>query len=321
MGLPVTVYRWDDAGAPQLTGRTPSDFIDVLKKVLVYGYGTKVGLGWSIAFEDVVARKIAFRNSTVDGSGGFVQFWCPEGSNTIGSRFSYKSAQGMSGLDNFTKPSSLGNIWSTGTQSLVTHWMIVGTTSGFYLFTLLNNTATYDKQGNNSSVVFIGDIHSNYNNDAGRFMSLTNTTADASASSAPYNIFESGMTRLYQTDGSITSLVGTMIKIVSTQTGGSASKDSDDIALGVNFATGMVVINAPSAGNVVDSNGTPVNNSLLQPFFRGVMPGLLSSSFIGYRNKTFPQFRTINGKLHVLSANSQTLSIGCGMWLNIEEWY
>lgn len=89
MGLPVTVYRWDDDGAPQITNRTPSEMVDVLKKVLVTGYGTKASLGWNIAFEDVGTQKIAFRNNTTLGSGGYVQFWCPEGTNLTNSRFSY----------------------------------------------------------------------------------------------------------------------------------------------------------------------------------------------------------------------------------------
>lgn len=318
MGLPVTVYRWDDAGAPQIVNRTPSEMIDVLKKVLIDGYGSKASLGWSIAFEDAGAQKIAFRNNTTLGSGGYVQVWCPEGTNTSTSRFSYRSAQSMSALDAFVKPGPLGNIWSSSTSSLMKHWMIVGTAAGFYLFTLINNTTTYDKQGTQSCVAFIGDIHSNYNSDAGRFVAITNSASDHSASITPTNIFAGLAPRLYQTDGSATYVSGSMTRAVASPTGTAATKDDDDITLGVNFATGMITMNA---ANTTDSAGAPVNQSLLQPFFRGVLPGALSSSFIGYRSKSFPQIRTINGAQHILSAEFQATTTGCGTWLNIEEWY
>lgn len=321
MGLPVTVYRWDDAGAPQIVNRTPSEMIDVLKKVLVDGYGSKASLGWSIAFEDVGSQKIAFRNNTTLGSGGYVQFWCPEGSNLSASRFSYRSAQSMPNLDAFVKSGPLGNIWGTSTPTTMKHWMIVGTAAGFYLFTLMNNTSTYDKQGAQSCVVFIGDIHSNYNNDAGRFMAITAASVDVTSSTSPVNIFSGLIPRLYQTDGSSTYLSGNINRSVLAQSPSSATKDDDDTVLGINFATGMITIVAPAASGTTDSAGTPLNQSLLQPFFRGVLPGALSSSFIGYRSKSFPQIRSINGVQHILSAESASTTVGCGTWLNIEEWY
>ncbi|MCB2381288.1 hypothetical protein KV201_03735 [Shewanella sp. SR1] len=320
MGLPVTVYSWEDAGAPQLTGRTPAEFVNVLKKVLVDGYGVKAGLGWSVAFEDTILNKIAFRNSTVDGSGGYVQFWCPEGTNATNSRFSYRSAQGMSGLDNFIKPCPLGNIWAGGTPVGVQRWMVIGTVAGFYLFTLSNVYTDYNCQGTQTCVAFIGDIHSNYNNDAGRLIGFTGSSSDLTLSSAPTNVFDGLLPRLYQTDGSSAYVPGATNKTVTSQSGGSATKD-DDIVLGINFATGMITITAPIPSNSTDSIGTPVNRSILQPYFRGVLPGALTSSFRGYRNKPFPQFRSINGKQHMLTADSSGSTIGCCGWLNIEEWY
>jgi hypothetical protein len=62
------LYTWEDIGAPVLT---PSlgGIINVLKKVLVEGYGDKAGLGWEIVFEQ--AEKIVFRNK---GTRMFVRF-------------------------------------------------------------------------------------------------------------------------------------------------------------------------------------------------------------------------------------------------------
>lgn len=88
MGLPVTVYRWDDAGAPQLSkGIKPSELINVLKKCLVDGYGSKQGAGWSVPFMDLASNQIVFRNSTLQGSGSFVKFW-PRSAGTYYQEFS-----------------------------------------------------------------------------------------------------------------------------------------------------------------------------------------------------------------------------------------
>ena len=48
--MTMRVYRSSDAGAPVLRGNTPGDFINVLDKCLVTGYGTKLPAGWSKPF-------------------------------------------------------------------------------------------------------------------------------------------------------------------------------------------------------------------------------------------------------------------------------
>jgi hypothetical protein len=62
------LYTWEDIGAPVLTPSLGS-IVNVLKKVLVEGYGDKPGLGWEIVFEQ--AEKIVFRNK---GTRMFVRF-------------------------------------------------------------------------------------------------------------------------------------------------------------------------------------------------------------------------------------------------------
>lgn len=62
------LYTWQDTGAPVLTPSLGS-IVNVLKKVLVEGYGDKPGLGWEVVFEQ--AEKIVFKNK---GTGMFVRF-------------------------------------------------------------------------------------------------------------------------------------------------------------------------------------------------------------------------------------------------------
>lgn len=58
---PVTVYRWDDTGAPQIGVNTAGDFKTVLKACLNTGYGSKTSLGWDIVGEDT--NRIAVRSA------------------------------------------------------------------------------------------------------------------------------------------------------------------------------------------------------------------------------------------------------------------
>lgn len=52
--VPVKVYRWDDADAPQLD-KTPDCMAIIFKACLVTGYGAKEAAGWTMPFEDTVS--------------------------------------------------------------------------------------------------------------------------------------------------------------------------------------------------------------------------------------------------------------------------
>ncbi len=73
MGMP-TVYKFDDPNAPQNNG-TKSAFYDLMKAVLVDGYGTKPGAGWEVAHaSDAEYEYFAFRINPVTGSGRVLMF-------------------------------------------------------------------------------------------------------------------------------------------------------------------------------------------------------------------------------------------------------
>ena len=67
----VQYFRWDDAGAPSLTGEVGS-LTNVLRKCLVgvggVAYGAKASAGWSEAFIGAASNIAAFRNSAADGA-------------------------------------------------------------------------------------------------------------------------------------------------------------------------------------------------------------------------------------------------------------
>lgn len=73
MATNTRYYESTDAGAPVLTGQVGS-LISLLKILLVgtagVAYGSKASAGWTNAYEDVVLRKIALRNSVAAGGSG-----------------------------------------------------------------------------------------------------------------------------------------------------------------------------------------------------------------------------------------------------------
>ena len=49
--VPVKIYKWDDAGAPELKKTTANSVAEVFKACLVLGYGSKPSAGWTMPFE------------------------------------------------------------------------------------------------------------------------------------------------------------------------------------------------------------------------------------------------------------------------------
>lgn len=306
MGLPVTVYRYTDAGAPQLTNGTPSEWINILKKVLVEGYGDKQPLGWTLEFEDAATRSVAFRNSTTDGgSGGYVKFYSLGGSNTAYTRMVMKCAISMTSINDFTKP-----LWARGltSSSSTKGWEIIGTSRGFYLIlhytvNLLNslNGYQYDTQ-----VYFIGDIESSVVNDAGAFTIVSGESAASDVVNSNgitmYSVTLSA--QLYNSDGGNSSTVYSFTK--SNLYKNSISEDGDAELLGINHIMSPI----PIVGALAQ------NTSVVSPLGRGHVPGLYTSSFAGYRAVNWPKELTQSGVKWVLlrSYNSPQQWIKTGTW-------
>ncbi|MCS6175849.1 hypothetical protein [Shewanella baltica] len=280
MGLPVTVYRYTDAGAPQLTNGTPSEWIDILKKVLVDGYGSKAPLGWTLEFENAGQYKAAFRNKVADGgTGGYVQFWSSTGGNAANTGMNLVNCASMAALDSFIRP-------GYGRQLNITTgfrgWEIIGTSRGFYI--ILHYTTSLLMGVPTSSYVtyqtyFVGDIHSYIANDTGAF-----TIASSSAASDQYGTSSAGIIsnqtssvycRLYDTDGGS----GQYMYTASKPHPQALSLDGDAESLGVNH----LMVPFELRGVVTNQS------SISQPYVRGIIPGLHMSSFCGYRTQEWPK--------------------------------
>jgi hypothetical protein len=315
MGLPVTVYRWDDDGAPVISSSgKPSEIINVLKKVLVDGYGAKEPLGWTVAFEDAPTFKIAFRNSTLQGSGGYFSIISVSGADTVNAVMKMQSAQTMTDINTFIKAS---NFASTKIEALNTKWIIIGTSRGFYAIFGRNNVATYLLGNTVEPFFFVGDIDTLITNDVDAFKLIASPYASSDSSGTGYNYSLTYML------GSSTAVCG-----IFYSTDGSAGSQlyrwrlpyelvalSSLPSTSTKFLSQMIIeSNNPSSP---DSVGTPQHVSLKMPSLRGVMPGMLFSSSNADSTMLWPAVEPLNGISHLRARclnNAQ-------MYINMVSWY
>lgn len=313
MGLPVTVYRYTDAGAPQLVNCKPSEWINILKKVLVEGYGSKQPLGWTVEFENAGAFKIAFRNKIADGgSGGYVQFYSQTGADTSFGMIAMKCAMGMSALDTFIKPM---HVRVLQTSVSFKGWEIIGTSRGFYIM-VHDSTKTTMSIGSDTAgrqVYFIGDIESFIPNDAAPFTLVNGTNGDSdvvSTSSIGLNIAQNNYCHMYGTDGSNDK----MLHIFDKQFYKSlSSNDGNADLLNMPLIMSPLVITTSNSTNANNAN----NGSVALPYARGRVPGFHTSSFAGYKGETWPYEITQDGIQWVLLRSYYP----CQFWIRLGEWY
>lgn len=165
MAQALTVYRWDDLGAPQLT-QTHGSAVDVLKKCLIDGYGAKSAAGWVL--EDISADNNNMIFSPASRSWMYLVY--DDGRNTfwgdraamLGAIDAYNSIEEpVSSLkySSWTeKPSDDSSYYNQIIDKKSTVWVILANNESCYL--LLDNI------GDNSSgaACFIGKLESNGHN-------------------------------------------------------------------------------------------------------------------------------------------------------------
>lgn len=164
--MAVTVYKSTDGSAPVLTG-TAGEFVNLLDKCLVAGYGAKSAAGWTKPFTGT--NKAAFRPA----SGGNQYYLRVLDHNLTGStRYAlFRGYVTMSDVDTGTEPfptvaqsSTDGNGLPYNTNSIVRDWIVVadGLTANVFV-----NYAGTGYQG----MVF-GDFYSYVAADAYRTISI-----------------------------------------------------------------------------------------------------------------------------------------------------
>lgn len=292
MGLPVTVYRNTDVGAPVGMPTKPSDWLTILKACLVDGFGTKASAGWTLDFGSLAELKMVFRNSVADGgTGGAVQVEAHAGTDTVGQLVRFTCANAITALDTFARKCGYRVIPTTNNTSYVGGWMIVATSRGFWVIqeagtTGINNSASLSTSAPYSEYYFVGDIESSIPNDVGGFTIFAGGTPSSDSASTVYtenlgNYAGPGC-QLYASDGDIISANYTAdIGRNSTLASSGAEIDPQLSGTPITLTKSSVMRDAPT--------------SAVLPSCRGSIPGLFSTYFFGYKGQAVPIIRTFDG--------------------------
>ncbi|WP_351189391.1 hypothetical protein [Shewanella sp. TB4-MNA-CIBAN-0142] len=311
MGLPVTLYRWDDAGAPQITTGTTklSQVLEVIKKCLVEGYGTKADLGWTIAMEDAINFKIAFRNSTIDGSGGYFQF--NSSNNTANGDMRFRGGMDMTDFDTFTNPTPA---YGLTIHTSNTKWYLIGTSRSFYLQLLPDSydNSVLTTQYIYAPMFFVGDVDTLLPNDVGSFIvtrgnnALGDLTTYNGSVTLSYIPNQTCIT-MYNADGIGTAVYGLAALGSYAVNSVALASDSDWVNENKSAFLDPVIIRAYVSKF----------DSELTPFIRGYMPGLYQASLAGYKSTPHLVIRNILGIDHLLLV-SYTAGLN---WISLGDWY
>lgn len=158
MSLMPTIYRFNDPGAPSLSGQ-PGALAALLDAVLVDGYGVgeaaKPPLGWERKF--LSPNKRVYRNNPISGTGYFLRL--DDSNAQYGLLRGFESMTDVDsgvGLVPTTAQMSNGCLWpkSNAASSATRAWFAIGNERCFYLF--IAHTNVVDQFGPH----FAGDMRS-----------------------------------------------------------------------------------------------------------------------------------------------------------------
>ncbi|MEW5683024.1 MAG: hypothetical protein AB1780_11635 [Pseudomonadota bacterium] len=332
---PVTVYRSDDLGAPQLVNGTISSFFDVLQKCLVEGYGTKAPLGWTRSFYDPVTFKAAWRNDVANGgSGGSVYFESLTNNDVNQTSIAHSSCKSITTEGVITGRGRSPRIQMGSGSSA---WVLIGTAIGFYFY-------SFATSGSNSfvnlsstssslyrSAFYAGDIFSIIGSDAGKFVTISNLTSSSDnvvntnsislgyLNSVPNINF--GYISVWDADGADTFAgYGYSAMLTATQDAAGGDASTSPLIYPKLFTPFLLKIPGNlNSSTTVDRDGLPVKISPTRPGIRGSLPGLFCTTFSFGFGQQLPLVITESGvSYHTLpSANTGAAScfvIQTGAW-------
>ncbi len=322
--LPVTVYRWDDANAPVIANGLTSEIIECLKKCLVEGYGDKQPLGWTIAFEELAANKIAFRNNTDQGgSGSFVVF---KGRNQADDDqgVEFQPCLSMTSFDDlFLAGNKQGFRLKTnyGTYN-ADKWIIIGTAIGFYF--IADQLGEYYHVGSlYNCCMYVGDIASSQHNDIGRFIGMSSPihnnagyagdTDNGWGSSLSYLQHSGPNIGIKPFDIAQTNGVQT-VKYKITQAKSVAAIDQSSLT---NILHPVSLL---TEEDEIDNEGNTPFNSYLAPWFRGYLPGFFMAARNFPKNLLWPALIRFQDDNYLL-IKSPASNYRSNTLIKLGEWY
>ena len=158
--MAVTVYRWDDPGAPVLSNPSAGSLIGVLDACLVNGYGTKSAAGWTKAFYGT--NLAAYRQ----GAGSMCYLRVDDGTGSFKVKMrGYESMTDVNtGTGGFPTTTQLANgvYAAIGTSTTADNkpWIVVADNKRFYLWVGASLTTAVDISTSTTwqALFFFGDI-------------------------------------------------------------------------------------------------------------------------------------------------------------------
>ena len=330
MAQPVTVFRWDDAGAPQLPNGKPSEIIDILTKCLVDGYGDKTPIGWTRPFYDAGTQAAAFRNSVAaGGSGGYAKIFSNDGSDSNHALMRTTHAASMTDISTLFRQgfTQAFQAKSGTTTSKMDKWVLVGTATAFYFIIVSNVPGMNGGYGVN---IFAGDLYTLLPNDAGRFVTVTGNAGDSSSTistqSLEYLLVQPSSSaqhiKVYDVDGYDNSHSYALNYLFGaanmTTTVASGRPTHPELLYPVYAVTSGGV--PGSTNNNLDRLGNHKDYSDLSPSIRGVFPGLYVNQWIGYKDGVWPIVTSLTDDDYLILRASGS-STGCRGHLKLGTWH
>jgi len=324
---PVTVYRWDDPGAPQIGNGRASDIINIWQKCLVEGYGTKLPLGWTRPYYDAARQRACYRNNVdAGGSGGYAIVFSNAGNDADYNLMRLSHAKSMSDIDTavgqgFTKAFQVIN--ASGNLRR-TKWVIIGTGCAFYFMVSYDNFQMNGSTNTGLPSMFVGDFFSRIPNDAGRFIAECSPGANSDISSANSLTLDI-MSQYIQFIGSPQNL-----KIFSTDNSDAFQQYSISFHSNT-FANNTDITIEPSTPQILTPISISINsiyggsgvpsqasiNNLQNPPYRGQLPGVYLAMNPYRGNRAYPTVINHNNENHWLM---RSFSTSPAVLINMEVW-
>lgn len=279
MSLLPTVYSSADVGAPVLAGQNGS-MVALLRAILVTGYGSKAGLGWTEPYTDAVNNVAVFRNNPISGTGYHLRV-ADNGDAAAGSSARSAGLRGYSTMSDVNtgtditptvaqKANGTLLIKSSTISATARSWWAIGTERCLYIFIESNGMGAETGTPN-----FIGDFTSFKPNDLHNFAlaACLDPTYNGTTSAGHSQLFNAPQ----QINNAATAScqIGWVGRLRSGVIGAAAIANAS-------VFTGLSVGYGATAGNQIPYPA-PVNNGLFldrarlfeAPYdFRGYLPGL-----------------------------------------------
>ncbi|MCB5226180.1 hypothetical protein JAO78_005060 [Alishewanella sp. 16-MA] len=337
--FPVTVYRWDDSGAPQITDGLASEYLNVLHKCLVEGYGSKLPLGWTRPFHNATSHISVYRNNTnAGGSGSCVRF-SREGANSPFGIIRTTYAVDMTAINTYVKRgftqgfSTLSGV-SSGYEPI--KWIMVGTVTAFYFFAADVFAQKVQQQNANGVGFFAGDIFSTIPNDIGRFIAGGSASGDNTLGNnwfdhIHYTLYSAAIPtpsanvfRIYSADNHNSSAFYGLYPGLPCLGNGPSSGESylANAPLSTQLSAPVLLVRPnelPGNSTTKDRLGIPITNSTITPYLRGVMPGMKIALYTGYRDQNWGHVAVIDGVDHLIVP--QTTTGGSNVVIELGSWH